>query len=354
MKKIYVKDMNISKGSGLMNINPFNTYKALCHIDRLEKIAKGEIVAPVTVEIDPSNRCNHNCKWCMYSEFRRRCSDMLDKTTLFDLLRDIKEMDVKSVTFTGGGEPLTNPHTGEAIQFCKENNIDVGLVTNGGLLNKELNDIIAKSCKFIRVSLDATNERDHSFLHGTMNDFEKILENLYNIRVLSNKITIGVAFLVYAKNYIGLESLAHKLDDIGVDYLQVRPVIQGISFDDASNTMAILENIHTEHLKIIPVMHRFREIMTGQKGFSRCLASLLIGVVGADGNVYLCCQFRGDSSKIIGNIHDKSFKDIWFSYEHRQLIDNIDISKCPVCRYIPYNQIIEKAILEDGLHRNFL
>ncbi|MCW3134450.1 MAG: radical SAM protein [Methanophagales archaeon] len=338
-----------------MEINPFETGKVLCHFDKLKKLARGKMIPPVTVEIDPSNRCNHNCKWCMYSEFRRRCSDVLDKVDLFDLLNDLKEMGVKSITFTGGGEPLTSPHICEAMLFCKENEIDCGLVTNGGLLDKEIDEVVAKTCKFIRVSLDATNEKDHSFFHGTTtNDFDRILENLFNIRVLNKHITIGVAFLVYDKNYIGLSDLAARLDEIGVDYLQVRPVIQGISFENAFSTMQILKRIKTKEMKVIPVMHRFHEIMNDDKRFSRCLATPLIGVVGADGNVYLCCQFRGDSTKVIGNIHEKRFKDIWFSDEHRKMIDSIDVSKCPVCRYIPYNIIIEQAVMKDGLHKNFL
>ena len=43
----------------------FNAHKILNHFDKLQKIAAGQTVFPITVEIDPSNRCNHRCQWCV-------------------------------------------------------------------------------------------------------------------------------------------------------------------------------------------------------------------------------------------------------------------------------------------------
>ena len=38
----------------------------------------------------------------------------------------------------------------------------------------------------------------------------------------------------------------------------------------------------------------------------------------------------------------------------RQMMANIDVTRCPPCRYDGFNQIIEEAFMQDGLHSNFI
>src|SRR5688500_6963417 len=45
--------------------DPFNPHKILNHFDRISAFVRGELVYPITVEIDPTNVCNHRCKWCV-------------------------------------------------------------------------------------------------------------------------------------------------------------------------------------------------------------------------------------------------------------------------------------------------
>src|SRR5437763_1554464 len=48
--------------------DPFSPHKILAHFDRLQRVAAGEFVYPITVEIDPTNVCNHRCQWCVSME----------------------------------------------------------------------------------------------------------------------------------------------------------------------------------------------------------------------------------------------------------------------------------------------
>ena len=70
------------------------------------------VVAPVHVRIKPINRCNHNCWYCAYRFDDLKLgedmveSDVLPKDKMFEIVDDLIDMDVKAVTFSGGGEPL--------------------------------------------------------------------------------------------------------------------------------------------------------------------------------------------------------------------------------------------------------
>ena len=43
--------------------NPQN--KILCHLHKIEEYFKGKNPSPITIEIDPSNACNHSCPFCI-------------------------------------------------------------------------------------------------------------------------------------------------------------------------------------------------------------------------------------------------------------------------------------------------
>ena len=44
--------------------NPFNSMKFLMWRKHLEHCAKDNYLQPVTVDTDPSNKCNYKCIWC--------------------------------------------------------------------------------------------------------------------------------------------------------------------------------------------------------------------------------------------------------------------------------------------------
>ena len=91
---------------------------------------------------------------------------------MLNIIDQIVDFGVRSITFTGGGEPLTNKNIDDAIEYASDVGLNIGLVTNGGLLNNEINQSVNHCCRFIRVSIDAGTVETHHKLHGTKNKFE--------------------------------------------------------------------------------------------------------------------------------------------------------------------------------------
>jgi radical SAM protein with 4Fe4S-binding SPASM domain len=56
-----------------------------------------------------------------------------------------------------------------------------------------------------------------------------------------------------------------------------------------------------------------------------------VPVVGADQVVYACHNKAYDKTGAVGSIRDKSFKDLWFSDEAKQVFDSLNPQK--VCRH---------------------
>ena len=116
-------------------LDPISPNKIIVHSDRIEKILKGEFTPPVTLGLDLSNWCNHNCLWCLYDNYKKEHPYNMSKELIEKSIKDFKEIGGLSICLSGGGEPLMNPEINFAIEKCEENNIEVSLNTNGGLLN---------------------------------------------------------------------------------------------------------------------------------------------------------------------------------------------------------------------------
>ena len=60
---------------------------------------------------------------------------MMDKKTLLNLVQDLSKTKIKSIAFTGGGEPTMNPALKDAIIYLKKHsNIQLGMYSNGTML----------------------------------------------------------------------------------------------------------------------------------------------------------------------------------------------------------------------------
>jgi GTP 3',8-cyclase len=130
-------------------------------------------------------------------------------------------------------------------------------------------------------------------------------------------ITIGAGFLIHKENYKKLPGLARRLKEIGIDYLQIRPIV--MPQDDSltrnwakghkyiQKTMGFSDN----KFYVFPIDYRYRQMITKQRSYQHCHIHNLLGIVGADGNVYLCSLFRGDSRFSFGNLYSQPFGRIW-------------------------------------------
>jgi len=164
--------------------------KVLYHLDTVLDYFDGKNIDPITMEVDPSNACNHSCPFCISghihlkkfkgTEFFNR--QMMDKKTLLSLAKDLSETKIKSIAFTGGGEPTMNPALKETVEYLKKNsNIQLGMYSNGSMLKRfDLFETVVDSLEWIRISIDAGSKKFYDDLRVTnsSNDFDTVISKI--------------------------------------------------------------------------------------------------------------------------------------------------------------------------------
>lgn len=308
--------------------------KIYYYLDQVEKLNRGEFVAPISCEIDPSNACNLKCDFCMWGDWRKDHHEHLDLDQYISAVGDLSKMGTKSITFTGGGEPLLNPNYNTMAKMAKSLGFQIGLVTNGVSLDKVEN---VEDYLFIRVSLDAHNREDYQRVKGA-DKFDRVIKNIKEA-LKRNKI-IGVSYVVGPHNNKDLYKAEDLANELGAAYLQIKPSYindRGEIFTDFEYPDG--RSIGTK--RYLP------------EDNVPCTIAALVGIIGANGDIYYCCQGRGVDRLTLGNLKDKSFKEIW----KERLALRPNVSLCPMCRYMNYTKAY-KEILENGdlffQHRYFL
>lgn len=357
-----------------MEISPFSPHKLLFHSSKVEASLRGELVYPISVEIDLSNVCPHDCPFCSFGTsasqgYRQQNWVTFPYPRILTLLEELSGCGVESVTFTGGGEPLI--HKQAALVFAKATALGLqwGLVTNGLLLSGENALQVSRGAKFVRVSLDAGTSQTHQITHGVKHpQFDQILGNITHLRNLAPSLTIGASFCVMPSNYQEIFRAALAVKEAGGNYLEIRPVYptdwRGDGFVSTPTSQQLdyaADEIRTAKaqladstFQVLGMVDRFAALQTPAKQFSQCRTGHLMTVIGADTRIWWCCVQRGQSFFELGSVKDRPFPEVWAEVHEKMDSSKIDLSKCPRCRYDGFNELIEHAFIGDKMHRSFV
>lgn len=354
--------------------NPFNSNKILIWREWLEGCRDGNFLPPITIDIDPSGKCNLNCIWCNFMDYNNENPQNLPEEHLIRIADFAKEWGVKSAHILGGGEPLMNPGTEALIQRLRQNNIPSGMITNGILLKSSLRKTISSCCRWIGISMDSGTADTYTVVKGIDNKkvFDNVIDNIANLcdTINQEKSTCSVCYkyLLHPKNAKDIFIAAKLAKSLGVNDFHIRPAgweninNKAVSEFDFSDILEEIDMqieqaraLETDSFHVYGIQHKFAPNKQRKINYSKCLASPIVLVFGADGNCHLCGDRRGQKEFILcSHFPDiQEVKKYWNSEKHKQIIKSVKLKECPRCVLGGYQEIIEKVFINDKMCREF-
>jgi molybdenum cofactor biosynthesis enzyme MoaA len=356
------------------SFNSFNSMKGLLYRKWMEGILAGEFLPPVEASIDPVYDCNLSCRWCNSGRiFNDPCQKgkMMTRDHLLNLCRFLAMWGVKGVCFAGGGEPFLHPDVAEATDLLGGLHVETAFLTNGTLINDR--DILAmvRHSRWVGCSVDAASPDTYAALKGgSPGLFSRVLDFLKEAVARRNKagskLEISFKFLVHPANAGEILDAVRLARSLGVDYAHIRPAASEnvLGGEDACLDFPLAQidrqmqeafNLETDTFKVYGVRHKFNPSFHKKRHFKSCLSAPLLINLGPDGNAYLCVDHRGKQEYAFGR-HDPDPEELlilWGSPAHKALMSQVDVGRCPRCTFGPYNEVMEKAIVEDRMCKNF-
>ena len=317
----------------------------------------------------PTLRCNHRCIYC-HSSAASTCEtekEMTPETAdkIIDFIFQTPSHQIK-IEFQGG-EPLLNFDVFKhVVKRAKEKNrkamkkMNITLVTNLTLLDEEKLDWITKEGVSITTSLDGPKElhdanRIYEEGHGTYDNLAKKLRF-----VKEKEVNIGAIMVTTKKSLDHWNGIVDEYLRWGFNNFFLKHLSKlGYAQDDWPKIGYTAEEFVTfwkKTMDYIMALGRkgviFNENVTvlmmkkilqhGDPGFLdfRSPCGIAIGQLAYnhDGDIYSCDEGRNYEMFNLGNVKDKTYKEVISSIEAQQLCESsiIDNYYCDACSYKPF------------------
>jgi len=344
------------------NIGQFSALKIFKHLNRIAAYRDGGVTFPVSVDLSLSNLCNQNCIWCYYRNYLESARVKLDKARVIKLIDELSKLGIKGINFSGGGEPLTHPGLIDLMEYAHGKGIDVGLITNGVLLDELKCKRLSGISKFVRISLSSSTSMSYAKYHQTPeSSFQRLKKNLGFLGrfALDTQALTGVLFLLEERTERELLDTVAMVKDAGIKFIEIRSIKNtGVftpgalkpNFKDLTCQAAKLQG---PDFKVIIRDELFRTGKDFGKSYKTCYIHEFVTSISAEGDVYLCCEFEGRKKFSFGNINKQGFEEIWLSDDRKRVVKNMDLNKCfACCKGDGVNQLFNA--IDNTEHYNFI
>lgn len=350
---------------------PYSQLKIFHHPNVLDQLKNGLRCNPVYIRIKPTNKCNHNCSYCHYRNAYLDLDeyhplDEIPHDKMMEIIRDLSDMNVKAVTFSGGGEPLLYPFIEEAMEKILQYGIDLSIITNGSLLKGKKAELLANS-KWVRISLESINSKEYAKVRGIgENAFEELCKNIKEFtHIKSDKCELGINVVINKENYTEIQEMAYLMKNLGVNHVKFAPLITNntreyhSSFkDEVTETLEkVGKELSDEKFRIINLYTGdFKDSVIFERQYSECPIKEFICVIAANSNVYYCHDKAYLSDGKVCDLNQQSFKQAWNSDEVTKLFKRFDAKECckQHCVYDSRNEMINSFLHMDLNHVNFI
>jgi len=328
-----------------MTASVYSSLKVFHYPETIQALAAHRHVAPLHVRIKPTNVCNHGCYFCAYRRddlslgTTMQVRDRIPRDKMREIVDDLIAMDVKAVTFSGGGEPLLYPHLGETLERLGDAGIKIGVLTNGTPLRGKLAETLARTAAWVRVSIDGWDGQSYAQNRQVPEDsFAKVLANMAAFARFESDCVLGASVIVDEANAPHLADLVADLKAHGAAHAKISPCILHESGDrNAAHHAPFAQHVHDQIARCQDVADAGFDVVdhyhfdleeAPATRHPHCPMTRLLTVIGADGAVYTCQDKAYTDAGRIGSIKDRSFRDLWESAETQAWLDAFDARSC--------------------------
>ena len=316
-------------------------------------------IIPAQVDIDLTNICNKDCFYCNSKEFREESISQLHYSKYIVLLDQLARWRTHSphstgtlhtITYPGGGEPTLLKGYEKVIEHTIDLGFLTSLTTNGSNLVALYDNVPIEKLRkmsWVGVDIDSANEETYETIRNSLTKrslFGKVMENIKMLVSMGVNVDLKVLLSkhnVHPQSIIDLFDLAQQLN---VRMLYFRPVILNDAvFELYPSTVDFIKSC-SDRFHVASMINISKQ---QPRAYVKCHQMFQFPVACADGNVYSCCDNKGNQDFCLGSWITDDIREIWQTNQHWDIYNDTDVTKCKPCRPNKNNNDIQ-SIIDDS------
>jgi radical SAM protein with 4Fe4S-binding SPASM domain len=309
-----------------------------------------------------TEHCNLACKHC-YMDARQKAGEEMTLEEGVTLIDELAEIKVPIIIFTGG-EPLLSRNFYALAFHAREVGLKAVISTNGTMITPEVARLLAEAkIRYVGVSLDSSDPNRHDSFRGVAGAHARALQGLKNARNAGLK--TGLRITLTRDNWQDVPDLLNLAIEEQIPRFclyHLVPTGRGMGIADRDVTpeqrrsvvrllAEAAEELKGKNIEILttdspmdgaflmeilkddPRKENVRELLTNAGG---CSTGIKVANINHRGDVHPC-HFM--PHVVVGNVRERSFKDIWIDNPSPELLALRDIKShlggaCGKCEYL--------------------
>ena len=282
---------------------------------------------PRTMILLLNKRCNLKCDFCDLWHY----TDMMPFESAATIVQRAPAAGVKTLVITGG-EPFVHPRIFELIELAKNLGLGVNITTNGTLLRRDMDRLIASRVDSLSISIDGFADT-HDVLRGVDGCWTETMAAIEELQARTD-IHLNIYFVVTNKNVQDLTRIYDFATErsIGFDFWPVNgyPHLYVTEGAARQTYLDAIDTIARTAPQVAERMDYYRygiEYMEGRRDHVRCLGLLEQFGVNHEGQLVPCCVWDQKGLQV-GSALDEPLDQLFFSERAQALREQIFNEGC--------------------------
>jgi MoaA/NifB/PqqE/SkfB family radical SAM enzyme len=302
--------------------------------DRVEAWDRGEKIAPVTMDVAWTRRCNAACSFC-YAQMQASDGGEITEKHAFEFLEDASEIGVKGVSLISDGESTVVPFYERSIQYAAKLGLQIGIGTNGVRLKRKVLEAILPHLSYLRFNFSAGDLHRYKEIMGLKErDYWQVIQNVKDAMDIKRRdgldVVINVQMVTMPSFHDQIMPLAKLAREMRPDYLIYKHCADnkdgtlGVDYreyDALFDTFHEAEKLADDDFRVVVKWSRLED--EGKRHYDRCLGPPFITQMSGNGLIAPCGFLFNEKYKAfhIGNITQTRFRDIFASDRYWEVMN---------------------------------
>jgi radical SAM protein with 4Fe4S-binding SPASM domain len=268
---------------------------------------------PKMLSVEPTNRCNLNCPFCLVGlqntypstehDFLKRGFGFMDMDLFAKICRDAQDFCITRMQLHFQGEPLLHKQFPEMVRMAKAHGMKTQVFTNGLVMNEKIaRAVIESGLDYMRFSVDGASQETYG-QNRVGGDFEKVYANMALMVRTAEEYGSPIDL---QWQYIALRNNEHEIQ-------------KAKEMADATGIPFMVKTFAQTDPNLVPRDPRLRRNLQPKP----CTDIYRAIFVFWNGEVVPCC-YDMEGKEIVGDLNTQTLEEIWDSERYVELRRRID------------------------------
>ena len=302
--------------------------------DRVEAWARGERIAPITMDVAWTRRCAAACGFCYASLQSSDGGIEVTKQQAFGFLEDAAEIGVRGISLISDGESTDVPYYVESIQYGASLGIQMGISSNGMLLKRDILEKILPSLSYLRFNFSGGERKRYAEIMGIKQIwFDRVIDHIKTAMEIKRRdglsTNVNMQFVVRPEDGDQILPFARLAKEIRPDYAILKHCADsvdsalGVDYRQYSSLFPLFEEAEALSDETFRVAVKWSRIQDeGKRDYQRCMGPPFLLQMSGNGLIAPCGQkFNEKYAKFhMGRLSEMRFRDIFKSERYWDVI----------------------------------